>query len=84
MARFIGGALLVGAWFVASAFLMFPVAFMMNGLLFAGALIFILASLIAAITTYVKRKDSVAYAFAVAPGIAYVIWVAVDEFLAEL
>jgi hypothetical protein len=81
MARFFGGVLLVGIWFVASALLLFPIAFMINGLLLTGGLLFILVSLIAGLTTYVKRKDSVAYAFAAAPGMAFAIWSAIDEIL---
>jgi hypothetical protein len=81
MARFLGGVVLVGIWFVASAFLFFPVAFMKNGLLLTGALLFMLASLIAAVATYAKRKDSVAYGFAAAPGVAFAIWGAIDELL---
>jgi hypothetical protein len=84
MGRLFGGLLLVGVWFVASAFLILPAGFMQNGLLLTGALLFVLACLIAAITSYAKRRDSTAYTFAVAPGLAFAIWGAVDELLAKL
>jgi hypothetical protein len=79
MARFFGGLLLLGIWFAASAFLIFPVAFLKNGLLLTGALLLVLASLIAGLTAYVKRKDSIGYAFAAAPGFAFAAWVAIED-----
>jgi hypothetical protein len=84
MARLLGGLFLAGVWFVSSAFLILPVAFMQNGLLLTGALLFVLACLVAAINTYVKRRDSTAYTFAAVPGLAFAIWGAVDELLAKL
>jgi hypothetical protein len=81
VARFFGGLLLVGIWFAASAFLIFPVAFKQNGLLLTGALLLVLISLIAGITTYVKRKDPIAYALAAAPGFAFAIWVAIEDLM---
>ena len=79
MARVFGGLLLVGIWFVSSAFLYFPVAFLRNGLLLTGVLLLMLGSLIAGVVAYVKRKDSIAYAFAAAPGFAFAIWGAIED-----
>jgi hypothetical protein len=79
MGRFFGGILLVAIWFVASAFLYFPVGFLHNGLLLTGALLLILASLIAGVIAYLKRKDNIAYAFAAAPGLTFAIWAAIED-----
>jgi hypothetical protein len=66
---------------VCSGFLYVPVVFTKNGLLVAGFFLFIIVSLIAALITYANRKDSLAYAIAAAPGIAFAIGVPIAEAL---
>ena len=81
MARFFGGVFLVGISAIASAFLYFPVAFTQNAWLVTGFFLFILASLISALVTYAKRKDSIAYPLAAAPIILFVIAAAIEDLL---
>jgi hypothetical protein len=84
MGRFFGGVLLLGIWFAASAFLILPVAFLKNGLLLTGALLLVLASVVAGLIAFVKRKDSLGYAFAAAPGFAFAAWVAIEDIVRRL